>query len=133
MKEKKNPREEIVVVFSDEMDDEELQLLAEDVAETDFMILEVFDSGNKLIADVPSEIPDPDFKGTLEEYWMDVLAVYRLKDFIKNETKCPCCHPIEESQIAVWAVYRLKDFIKKDKKLNPKIGGAYRDIWEKYL
>jgi hypothetical protein len=123
MKEKKNPREEIVVVFSDEMPDEDIQLLAEDVEETGFMILEVFDNGNKVIADIPSEIPDPDFKGTLEEYWMDVL----------NETKCPCCHPIEESQIAVWAVYRLKDYIKKDKKSNPRIGGAYRDIWEKYL
>jgi hypothetical protein len=123
MKEKKNPREEIVVVFSDEMDEDELALLAEDVEETDFMILEVFDAGNKLIADVPSEIPDPDFNGTLEEYWMDVL----------NDSQCPCCDPRVDSEISVWAVYRLKDFIKKDKKLNPKLGGAYRDIWEKYL
>jgi hypothetical protein len=117
-------RTKLVVVFSDEMPEEDINLLIEDVEETGLTLVEIFDSGNKMIVEVDSELPDdPDYKDeTLETYWMAVL----------NESKCPCCHPLENTAIAVWEVIQLKDFIKKDLDLNADIGGVYKDIWSKY-
>jgi hypothetical protein len=112
----------LVVVFSDEMPTEDIHLLIKDVEETGLILREIFDDGTKMIVEVNSEIPDSDFRGTFEEYWMAVL----------NDSKCPCCYPLEDTAIAVWEVIRLKDFIKKDLDLNADIGGVYKDIWNKY-
>lgn len=114
-------RTKLVVVFSDEMSADDIYLLIKDMEETGLTLCEIFDDGNKMIVEVNSEIPDPDFKGTFEEYWMAVL----------NDSKCPCCHPVEESPIAVWEVLRLTAFIKNDLDLNAE--GVYKNIWIKYL
>ena len=117
-------RTKLVVVFSDEMPEEDIKLLLEDVEETGLTLLKIFDDGNKMLVEVDSELPnDPDYAFLdLEHYWMVVL----------NESKCPCCHPLENTEIAVWGVIQLKDFIKKDLDLNTDIGGVYKDIWSKY-
>lgn len=112
----------LVVVFDDEESKEDIDLLIHSVDETGLILKEIFDDGNKMIIEVSSEIPDPDFKGNLEEYWMSVL----------NDSKCPCCSPVEDTQIVVWDVIRLTVFIKRDLELNANIGGIYKDIWSKY-
>ena len=95
-------RIKLVVVFDDEESDENIDLLIEDLEETGLTEICRFDDNNKMIVEVNSEIPDPDHLGTLEDYWMSVI----------NDSKCPCCHPIEETTIAVYSVMRLSDFQK---------------------
>ena len=109
----------IVVCFEDEMDSETLELLYEDLEETGFEAIMAFDGNAKLVASIPDVIPDPDYQGTIEEYWTDVI----------NESMFPCCSGGKtDSDCGVYHVVSLKNFREKDQLLNPDLkGGAYGD------
>jgi hypothetical protein len=99
----------LVAIFTDENSQEDLDLLFTDLEETSCEKVLVFDDGNKVVMRVPDEIPDPDFVGTIEEYWM----------FVMNDSRCPCCHPSEESDVsAVHEVKTLKQFREYSNRLN---------------
>lgn len=106
----------LVVVFSDELDPETVYMLFDDLQETSIQEVIQFDDGNKLVVDVPDEIPDPNYLATLETYWKNVI----------EESLNPCCKAETDYQVHVHAVYTLKKFLEKDQRLNPNIpGGNY--------
>jgi len=110
----------IVICFEDEMDEETLELLYEDLEETGFQLVMEFDDGAKIVANVPDEVPDPDYPGTVEDYWEAVI----------NESMFPCCDGGKtETDCGVYCVKTLKQFREDDQKLNPTLeGGGYGDI-----
>jgi hypothetical protein len=106
----------LVVVFSDEMDQEMLDILFNDLQETSAELVISFDDGCKIVVDVPDEIPDPQYLATLENYWFNVI----------EESMHPCCISKMGYGIHVHAVFSLQRFLKRDQERNPNIpGGVY--------
>jgi hypothetical protein len=103
---------ELVVVFEDEMDRETIHMLTEDLQETGLQELARFDDGNKLVVAVPDQVPDPDYQGSLTNYWHAVI----------DDSLHPCCVPEGEDAIGVYAVYILEDFLAQKSYTLEEIG-----------
>jgi hypothetical protein len=106
----------MVAEFADEVSREDLDLLFEDLEETSCEEVLAFDDNAKVVFSVPDEIPDPDFPGTIEEYWMGVM----------NDSKCPCCYPAQDA-CAVYEVLPLDEFRKRSNQDNNG-HGPYEDL-----
>ena len=111
----------LVVVFEDEMDLDDINLLMEDLEETGALLVDVFDGGCKIIIEVPTEVPKVDHETTLEQYWMDVI----------NESQNPCCTTADNAAISVYSVHKIADFLKNSRELND--GESPYEFLEEYI
>lgn len=102
----------MVAVLAEEVSSEDLDLLFEDLEEISCEKVLAFDDNAKVVIRVPNEIPDPDYPGTLSEYWTAVM----------NDSKCPCCHPLEETACAVYEVIPLDEFREQSNRDNNGFG-----------
>jgi hypothetical protein len=114
----------LVAIFADENSEEDLDTLFKDLEETSCEKIFSFDDGNKVVMEVPSEIPDPDWEYSLEDYWMGVM----------NDSSRPCCYPSEELSISmeVYKVKTLDKFWEDSVKLNNG-KSPYESVFKEHL
>ncbi len=101
--------DKFVVVFDDEMSDEELDKIFEDVGEGGADLLLAIDNNTKAAFKAPVLPPDADIQNP-KDYWFSVF----------EEVTHPCCG--NGVEVGVVKVVTLEEFVQTDKELNPPDG-----------